>query len=303
MTAQAGVVTAAEAPPATQDRQPAGERRRPTTDRGWPVAVVRSYRSEAHKLRRPGTVLAMGGLAALAVLSSVLSFALAKNGAPVAARTPEVSVPTLQALAGPGGILLGFRIGSTFTGLLLMVLCAATMATEYGQGTIRLIFMREPRRLSWLAGRTGAVLALIAVALVGAFVLSAATAVLMAEIRGVPTGQWWTVDALREAGRDYLNVLIATTFFAITGTTLGLLIRSTTAAVLIGVAWMFPLEHIVQQAWLDAVKWLPGLVFSDIGTGGNIISGYRGPLLLGAAYALALVVIAATSLARRDVTA
>jgi hypothetical protein len=303
MTAQIGVVAADDAVPATREGRQAGESRRPPTGRGWPVAVMRSYRSEARKLRRPGTVGAMGGLAALAVLSSVLTFALAKNGAPLAARTPEVSVPTLQALAGPGGILLGFRVGSTFTGLLLMVLCAATMATEYGQGTIRLIFMREPRRVSWLVGRTGAVLALIAVALVGAFVLSAATAVLMAEIRGVPTGQWWTLDALREAGKDYLNVLIATTFFALTGTTLGLLIRSTTAAVLVGVAWMFPLEHIIQQAWLNAVNWLPGLVFNDIGTGGNIVSGYRGPLLLGTAYAVALTVIAATSLARRDVTA
>ncbi|MBL7486570.1 ABC transporter [Frankia sp. AgB1.9] len=275
---------------------------RPARD-GRLVAIGRSYRSEARKLRRPGTFLAMGGLAALAVLSSVLSFALAKNGTLGAGRMPEVSVPTLQALAAPGGILLGFRVGSTFTGLLLMVLCAATMATEYGQGTIRMIFMREPRRLSWLAGRMGAVLSLLAVALVGAFVLSAATAVLMAQIRGVSTGQWWTAVALREAGRNYLNVLVATTFFAVTGTALGLLIRSTTAAVLIGVAWMFPLEHIIQQAWLNGVKWLPGLVFSDIGTGGNLISGYRGPLLLGTAYAVAFAAIAAASLARRDVTA
>jgi ABC-2 type transport system permease protein len=233
----------------------------------------------------------------------VLTFALAKNGSPLAQRTPEVGVPTLQALASPAGLVLGFRIGSTFTGLLLMVLCAAMMATEYGQGTIRTVFMRQPRRVPWLAGRTGAILSLLAVALIGAFVLSAATAVLMAEIRGVSTSQWWTADALREVGKSYLNVLIATTFFAVTGTTLGLLVRSTTAAVLIGVAWMFPLEHIVQQAWLSAVKWLPGLVFTDVSTGGNTISGYRGPLLLGAGYTVVLAVIGLIMLARRDVTA
>jgi hypothetical protein len=267
------------------------------------VAVGRSYRAEARKLRRPGTFLAMGGLAALAVLSSVLSFALAKNGTLAPDNLPEVSVPTLRALATSRGLVLGFRIGSTFTGLLLLVLCAALTATEYGQGTIRMIFMREPRRLAWLAGRMGAVLSLLAVALIGAFALSAATAVVMAEIRGVPTGQWWTADALGHAGKDYLNVLVATSFFAITGTTLGLLIRSTTAAVLVGVAWMFPLEHIIQQAWLDATSWLPGLVFSDIGTGGTTISGYRGPLLLGTAYVVVMAVVATTSLARRDITA
>jgi hypothetical protein len=125
----------------------------------------------------------------------------------------------------------------------------------------------------------------------------------MAAIRGVPTGQWWTSAALADAGRDYVNVLVSATFFALTGTTLGLLVRSTTAAVLVGVAWMFPLEHIIQQVWVDSVKWLPGLVFSDIATGGNPISGYRGPLLLGAAYAALLTLAGVVSLARRDVTA
>jgi len=273
-----------------------------STRDGRLVAVGRSFQSEARKLRRGGTFLAMGGLAALAVLSSVLSFALAKNGLVEAGRGPELSVPTLQELTTPGGLVLGFRIGSTFTGLLLMVLCAATTATEYAQGTIRAIFMREPRRVAWLAGRMGALLGLLVVALVGAFVLSAGTSVLMAELRNVPTDQWWTADALRQAGKDYLNVLVATTFFAITGTTLGLLVRSTTAAVLLGVAWMFPLEHIVQQAWLNAAKWLPGLVFNDIGTGGNVVSGYRGPLLLGLAYAAVLALVGVVSLARRDVT-
>src|SRR6185369_17237894 len=180
-----------------------------STRDGRLVAVGRSFQSEARKLRRGGTFLAMGGLAALAVLSSVLSFALAKNGLVEAGRGPELSVPTLQELATPGGLVLGFRIGLTFTGLLLMVLCAATTATEYAQGTIRAIFMREPRRVAWLAGRMGALLGLLVVALVGAFMLSAGTSVLMAELRNVPTDQWWTADALRQAGKDYLNVLVA----------------------------------------------------------------------------------------------
>ncbi|MBL7500708.1 ABC transporter [Frankia sp. CNm7] len=253
-------------------------------------------------MRRPGTAIAMGALAALSTLSTVLSFALADDGPPTF-DDPTSLLPPLPALATPAGLVLGFRAGSTFTGMLLLVLCAAMVATEYGQGTIRVIFMREPRRVSWLAGRMAAVTGLLAVALVGAFLLSAATAILMAQIRGVDTGQWWTAAAMRQVGKDYLNVLVATTFFAIAGTALGLLIRSTTTAVLVGVVWTFPLEHIIQNAWLDATSWLPGLVFTDIATGGNAVSGYRGPLLLGIGYAVAFAVAGATSLARRDVTA
>ncbi|ONH23380.1 ABC transporter [Pseudofrankia asymbiotica] len=267
------------------------------------LAVARSYRSEVHKLRRPTTVAAMGVLAALSVLSTVLTFALAKDGPPSAFGSSDGLLPPLPALATPAGLVLGFRIGSTFTGLLLLLLCAAMLATEYNQGTIRMIFMREPRRVSWLAGRMGALLSILAVALVGAFVISAATAVLMAQIRGVDTGQWWTDDALRRAGKDYLNVLVGTTCFAIAGTTLSLLIRSTTAAVLIAFAWTGPLEHIIENAWPDATRYLPGLVFANISTGGNSIAGYRGPLLLGILYAVALATVGITSLARRDITA
>jgi ABC-type transport system involved in multi-copper enzyme maturation permease subunit len=266
-------------------------------------AIARSYRSEAHKLRRPTTVAAVGALAALSVLSTVLTFALAKDGPPSAFGSSDGLLPPLSALATPAGLILGFRIGSTFTGLLLLLLCATMIATEYGQGTIRMIFMREPRRVSWLVGRMGAVLSILAVALVGAFVISAATAVLMAQIRGVDTGQWWTNDALRRAGKDYLNVLVGTTCFAIAGTALSLLIRSTTAAVLIAFAWTGPLEHIIENAWPDAIKYLPGLVFANISTGGTSDSGYRGPLLLGILYAVAFATAGITSLARRDVTA
>jgi hypothetical protein len=44
-------------------------------------------------------------------------------------------------------------------------------------------------------------------------------------------------------------------------------------------------------------------VFADISTGGNPVSGYRGPLLLGLGYTVVLVLAGAVSLARRDVTA
>ena len=69
---------------------------------------------------------------------------------------------------------------------------------------------------------------------------------------------------------------------AVAGTTLGLLIRSTTTAVLVAFAWTFPLEHIVQNAWQDAAKYLPGLVFANTSMGGSDVAGYSGPLLLGA---------------------
>lgn len=254
-------------------------------------------------IRRWFPVPAMGGLTVMAVLSTVLTFALAEESPRSDLGGPGSLLPTLPALGTPAGLVLGFRAGSAFAGALLLILSAVMITNEYNQGTIRMIFMRQPRRVAWLAGRLGALLVPVALALLAAFVVSAATAVVMAQIRGVDTSQWWTLDAAESAGRMYLNVLVATTFFMLAGTALGIVIRSTMAVVMVSFAWAFPLEHIIQDAWWQATGVLPGLVFDTIGAGGAVDVGYSRALLLGIGYAVLFLVIAATSLARRDVTA
>ncbi len=116
-------------------------------------------------------------------------------------------------------------------------------------------------------------------------------------------GAWWTSAALGEVAGAYANALLAAVFFALVGTMLGILLRSTSAALLIGIAWMFPIEHIVQESWSGATRVLPGLVFDAVGRGGLPDASYGPALLTAVAYALVAAAIGAVSLRRRDVTA
>ncbi|WP_322752755.1 ABC transporter [Frankia sp. Cas3] len=268
------------------------------------TTVARAYRAEMIKLRRPSTLAAMGVIGALSVLATVLAYALAHA-------TPDLTVTArgsgfqvmLAQLAAPAGPTLGFVGGTTFIGLLVFVVFTVSMTNEYGQGTLRTLFLREPRRLGWLGGRLGAMFSALAAALLVALMLSVATALLMSQIRGIDTSQWWTGAALREAADNYLNALVGTVFFALVGTTLGILLRSTTLALAIGIAWMFPVEHIVQNAWSGATGVFPGLVFDAVGRGGVVDASYGSALAVGTGYALIAAVLGAVSLARRDVTA
>jgi ABC-2 type transport system permease protein len=234
----------------------------------------------------------------------VLAFALAKQ-------TPDFTLEgpgrnfnlTLSMLADPRGLTLGFTGGTTFIGLLVFVVFTVSITTEYGLGTLRTLFLKEPRRLAWLGGRLGVMLSALAVALVAALLLSVGTAVLMAQVRGIDTAQWWTGAALRRAGTGYLNALLAASFFALAGTTLGILLRSTAAALAIGIAWTFPVEHIIQNAWAGATKVFPGLAFDAVGRGGLPDAAYGTALTVAIGYALAAAVIGAVSLVRRDITA
>ncbi|MEX5632960.1 ABC transporter [Parafrankia sp. FMc2] len=265
--------------------------------------VVRAYRAELIKLRRPATVLAMAALGLLTVLSTVLAITLADpTSSPPGPGTVGFDI-SLDQLATSQGLILGFRGGTTFIGLLVFVLFAVSITAEYGQGTLRTLFLKEPRRLGWLAGRLGVLLSAVAVALLAALGLSVAAAAVLAAVRGVETEAWWTSSALGDAAGAYLNALLAAVFFAVIGTALGIALRSTTAALLVGIAWMFPVEHIVQESWGTATSVLPGLVFDAVGRGGLPDASYTPALLTALGYTLVAGAFGAVSLSRRDVTA
>ncbi|WP_462189134.1 MULTISPECIES: ABC transporter [unclassified Frankia] len=269
------------------------------------VAARRSFHAEPIKLWRPSTAVAMGILALLSVLSTVLLLALADPGGspPGGSGGPPSFDVTFTQVSAASGVALGFTGGSTFTGLLVFLVFAISITLEYSQGTLRTLFLREPRRLGWLAGRMAVMLVLVAVALVAALVVSIVVGLAVAGIRDIDTSAWWSADALGEAASSYLNALVAAVFFGLAGTVLGLVLRSTALTLAVGIAWTFPIEHIVQESWSGAGRVFPGLVFDAIGQGGTADAGYGSALLIGGLYAAGAAVIGAVSLARRDVTA
>lgn len=86
------------------------------------------------------------------------------------------------------------------------------------------------------------------------------------------------------------------------GTALGVLLRSTAVALGVGLAWFLPLEHIIQQSWVGASRWFPGLLFEAVARGGTTETSYARALVLGLLVAAGGLVVGAVSFARRDVS-
>ncbi|AEH09791.1 MULTISPECIES: ABC transporter permease [Protofrankia] len=263
----------------------------------------RALHAELLKLRRRGTLVAIAAVAAMGMLASVLAFALAEDTARPLDGPGEGFAMTLVRLAGPDGPSVGFAAGMTFVGLLVFVVFTANVTNEYGQGTLRTLLLQHPRRAAWLAGKLTAMFVMMAVALLVALALSVAAAVVMAQLRGVETSQWWSGAALETAAANFLNALLATMCFALVATALGVLTRFTVLALSIGIAWMLPIEHIIQQTWDGATRTFPGLVFDAVARGGLPDASYGPALALAAGYAGVAAILAAVTLTRRDVTA
>ncbi|MCU1623682.1 MAG: putative transporter integral rane protein [Frankiales bacterium] len=262
---------------------------------------MNAYRSELVKLGRRTTLLAAGAvLPFLALLATTLVILNATDRAVVAAA--DGFEPSLAQLGSSLGITAGFRASKGFLGILVFTLFLTSFSSEYVQGTLRTMLLREPRRGRLLLGKLAAVLSLVAGSLLLAEVLSIGLSAALVDNRGVGISAWWTGAGLQQAGGDYLNALLAATLFGAMGTAVGVLVRSTSVGLALGLAWLLPLEHIIQNAWADAARWFPGLLFDAVASGGTVTTTYGRGLVLGGAVAVALLAAGATSFVRRDVS-
>ncbi len=264
--------------------------------------MIRSFRSELLKLSRPSIVVGGGAaLAGFTALATVLTFTTA-TVTTRPAQNGRYPTATFAELAAPDGLTRGFANAAGLVGVLVFVLFLTSMTAEYGQGTIRVLLTRQPRRARLLAGKFIALVEVIAVAMAAAEVLSAAVAVPVARARGIATTEWFSGGGFGHAAADYANALLAVALFGTVGFALGVLLRSTPLALGVGLAWLLPLENIVQNSWAGAVHWLPGLLFGVVARGGTTGVSYPAAVGLALGYGALAFVVAALTFLRRDVS-
>jgi hypothetical protein len=262
----------------------------------------RAYRAELFKLQRRSVVIAASLPAALAVLATVLVFALAKTSPGIQERGPNF-VQRLAALAGAGGMTQGYSLGMSLFGLVAMIVTIANTTSEFSLGTLRTTFLGLPDRKSWLAGRLLALGTLLVVAFAAALVAGVVTAFVMAPIRDVDTSAWLSGSGLAAASGNYLNAMLGAAFFGLLGTAIAVVVRSTVPALAMAIVWTFPLEHIIQGSWPTATQVFPGLLFATVAVGGVDDAPYVSAVLASLGYAAVALVVAMATLSRRDVTA
>jgi ABC-2 type transport system permease protein len=261
--------------------------------------VTPVIRAELTKLARRPVLLGMGiGAVLFAVVSSLTVFLTAAPDGPPTGRSA-----TLETLARPGGGTEAFALGVSFIGLLVLVVVVANFTGEYSRGTFRTLLMREPRRVRLLAGKTTALLIVIALVLAAAGGATWVASVSLAPSQGVAMSEWFTLDALGDNLGDYGTALLTVAGWAFLGMALGVLLRSTTLALAIGVAWAGPFEHLAEDGWSGAGEWFPGLLLETLAAGGTANVAQSRALVLVLVYAAVAVALAAAVFRRRDVTA
>jgi hypothetical protein len=119
--------------------------------------------------------------------------------------------------------------------------------------------------------------------------------------RGIDTSAWWTGDGLAESLGGLARLVVASLVWGLIGLTLGILTRSGSLAVGIGIPFLGIGEHLLQMLWSDGARWFPGLAMAAFAAGGTKDMGFGVSALVTAVYAVVFAVVAAVAFARRDV--
>jgi ABC-2 type transport system permease protein len=279
-----------------------------------------SYRAEMLKLVRWPAMWVLS--AVLLVLSQVFGYLIpyvgyrAGGGSGFAAgETPA----QLLADVLPGRLvpntLGGFPM---FAGAIALIIGALVTASEYGWGTLKTILTQRPRRLVVIVGKLLAIATTVLVLVLAVFALDAlwSWAIAMTEGRAA---DWPSVF---ELGRGIGAGWLILGMWSLLGALLGVLLRSTSLAVGLGLVWALAIENLVRGfagllGFLDSFQQgLPGTnagsLVASLGAptldqpGGTpgVTDAVSGPqaLVVLIAYLMALALIAGLTIQRQDVT-
>ncbi len=261
--------------------------------------MIRAFRSEWLKIRRPAMIL--GGAGAM-VGFAVLAIVLTLNRLGGAGGGPAGELTAARVAAGDGFATL-MRVSATFIGVIALAVCAVAVGMEYANGTLRNLLVRQPGRPRLLAGTLLALGSFLALAVALAFGAALATALLLVPSHGISTAAWSTTAGVQSLLATAGNLLLATLAWGAIGAGLAIVLRSTAVAITGGLAYTLVVENLLVAAWSGGAQWLPGQLLDAIARGGTTAVSYVSALGLVGLYLLVAGVVVGALFQRRDVAA
>ena len=262
--------------------------------------MIRVFFSEWRKLRRPtlfiGTMVAVSAVTALVTSLLFLLIDSSRGNA------REGTVISRASLELAHGVSIGFSSSAGLLGLVALCIFASQTAQEYTYGTLRNLLVRQPKRLTLLAGKFLSMAAFALATVVVSLVVSVSLAFALSGKAKVATAAWTTSEARNSLLHTFINVLISVLVYGTIGMILGLLLRSPITAISIGVAWLLIVESIISATVKHSGKWMPGQLAQSVASGGDFNASYSHSISVLLGYLLVGVLVVSVLFRRRDVS-
>jgi ABC-type transport system involved in multi-copper enzyme maturation permease subunit len=262
------------------------------------MSILNAFRSEWILLNRKRLWLILGLITT--VYTAVATTLVISTAEPSLQQSEDGLA--LEALLGAGGATLAVIFSIAFAFLLVLVTFAASTGNEFTRGTLRAALTFQSNRVSLITGKLAARVLVAAIVMAGAFVIGSITAAIVAPAQDISTDGWFGLTALSDAAEDYLRALVYIIGFAVIGTTIAIVVRSTPIALGISLLWFGPVENVIGEGQGWAERWFPGMVIRSIvrPEAADSLATPSALATLGAYTAVSAAVIAIV-MSRRDV--
>ena len=261
------------------------------------IGVIRAFRSEWVKLLRPSLILGGAGtMAGFAVLAVVLR--LSRVGGTHIGPGTDLTAPMVAASTGFAPLIV---YTAPFLGLVALAVCALAVGTEYGNGTLRNLLVRQPARLRLLSGKLLALGSFVTLAVVMSYGVGLAAALLLVPGHGISASAWFTSAGVQSLLSSAGNLLLATLAWGAIGAVLAIVLRSAAAAISVGLGYLLVGETLLSNVWSGGNQWLPRELLVALALGGTPEVAYARALVLSGLYVVVAIGVAAILFRQRDV--
>ena len=262
--------------------------------------MIRALASESIRFKRTSRS-ALIAMVAIALLTSVLTIVGFDDGGGAGPGGGGAGLGAAD-LSAAGGNVAAMSFAGTLLGIAALAIFALSVARDYETGTIRLLFVGEPRRAIVMGGKLLALVATVAVGVAIATGVMALSGFALAPTAGVDTALWTTGDGWWAVWTTLVNTTGATIVWGLIGAALAMATRSAATSITAGVAYLMVGENLLSLVWDSASEWLPAGVLTAFSAGGTETVSYAQSSWLMAAYAAACLAVTFVVIERRDIT-
>jgi ABC-2 type transport system permease protein len=267
--------------------------------------MMRAFRSELLKFRRWSVLAGAGVMIAATAFIAYLTFHQITSGA-----TGSELASLIQAFPTPQGLITVVGQARSLIIVIALIMVTSNIATEWSQGTLRNLLVREPGRLRLLTGKMLALVLFVTISLTLTLAISAALIFAAAHAQGISTAAWVSSEGIWAFLSFFGNEVLCLVGISLLGMLIAVLTRSLGAAVGVALAYVMVPEGIIAMAWQDGSKWfpvrvlnfLPGSVF-PAAVGPTPPQGYTAALLVALLWMAGFVVVSAVVFRRLDINA
>jgi hypothetical protein len=263
-----------------------------------------AVRSELIRIWRPSFLFGgIGTMAGFAALVSIFIFTAAKNApaVPQPSFGQHPGFATVAELARPGGFLTALATVSSLAGVVVLVLWAIAVASDYGTGLIRILVQAQPRRTMLLTAKIVALAVFTALAATVTALVVIVIARPLARLEGIQVAAWKT-DFVSHALKGYFDFTVAALAWGLIGLMLAVLTRSSALAIGIGIGFLLVAEGLITIVAPGANPYLPGGTLNTLASGGNAQLSWGAALGLAVAYGVIAAAVSLLTFRVRDIT-